>query len=37
MWVNGFDVLQELVAVLCLLADKGVIHIPKPQPKWMGC
>ena len=28
--------LQVLVAVFCLLDDKGVSHIPKPQHLWMG-
>ena len=32
MRVNGVDVLWELMAVFCLLDDKGVIHIPKPYP-----
>ena len=22
--------------MFCMLDDKGVIHIPKPQPGWMG-
>ena len=34
--VNGVDVIQALVAVFYLLDGKGVIHIPKPQPRWMG-
>ena len=33
--VNGVDVLEELVAVFCLLGDRGVIHIPEPQ-SWGG-
>ena len=36
MWVNGVDMLQEMVAVFCILDDKGVIQIPKPQPRWVG-
>ena len=36
VWVNGVDVLQKFVAMSCLLDDKGVIHILKPQPRWMG-
>ena len=28
VWVNGVDVFQKVVAVMCLLEDKGVIHIP---------
>ena len=28
-WVSGVDVLPELVAVFCLLDDKGVIYISK--------
>ena len=27
MWVSGVDLLQELVAVFCLLDDEGDIHI----------
>ena len=30
VWVNGVDVLQKLVTVICLWDDKGVIHISKP-------
>ena len=36
VWVSGVDVLQGLVTVLCLLDNKGVIHILKPQPGPMG-
>ena len=36
VWVNGGDVLQKLIVVFCLSDDKGGIHIPKPQPRWMG-
>ena len=32
MKVNGVYVLKELLAVFCLLEDKGVIHIPEPKP-----
>ena len=30
MGVLGFDMLEELVAVFCLLDDKGIIHKPDP-------
>ena len=36
VWVNGVDMLQKLVAVFCHLDNKGVIHIPKPLPRWIG-
>ena len=36
MEVNGINVLEELLAVFCLLDDKGVIHIPKPKSGWIG-
>ena len=28
VWVNGVDVLWELINVLCILDDQDVIHIP---------
>ena len=34
--VSGINVLQELITMLSLLDDKGVIHIPKPKPRWIG-
>ena len=34
MWVNGIDVLEELLAMFFLLDEKGVIYIPEQQP---GC
>ena len=36
MLVNGINVLEELIDMLCLLDDKGVIHIPEPKPGWTG-
>ena len=35
MWVNGINVLQELLAMFHLSDEKGVIHIPKPKPWWI--
>ena len=29
--VFGVDLLEEMMTVLCLLDDKGVIHKPEPQ------
>ena len=34
--VYRFEVLEELVAMFCLLDNKGIIHIPKPKPGWNG-
>ena len=34
--VYGIDMLEELVAILCLSDDKGAIHIPNPKPGWIG-
>ena len=36
MGILEVDVLEELMAVLCLLDDKGVIHIPEPQAGRVG-
>ena len=36
MWVNGIDVLEELLNMFCLIDDKGVIYIPEPQPRCFG-
>ena len=36
MRVYGVDVLEELMAMFCLLDDKGIIHIPKPKLGWTG-
>ena len=36
MEVYVIDVLGELVAVFSLLDDKGVVHLPKPKPGWIG-
>ena len=36
MRVNGIDLLEEVLAMFCQFGDKGVIHIPKPQPGWIG-
>ena len=36
MRVNGIDVLGELSGMFSLLGDKGVIHISKPKPGWIG-
>ena len=33
MLVNGINVLEEVMAVFCLLGDKGVI--PKPKLGWI--
>ena len=30
------DVVQELLAAFCLLDDKVVIYMSKPQPQWVG-
>ena len=34
--VNGVNVFQELFTISCFLDDKGVIHILKPKPRWIG-
>ena len=36
MKANGVDVLEELMAMFCLLDDKGVIDVSKPKPGWIG-
>ena len=35
MWVNGINILKELLAMFYLLDDKGVIHIPEPKLGWI--
>ena len=35
--VKGIKVGEELLGVLCLVDDKGVIHIPKPDSGETGC
>ena len=37
MRANGVNLLEEMLAMFCLLGDKGVIHIPEPKPGWIGC
>ena len=34
--VNTINVLQEALLVDLLVDDKGVIHIPVPEPRWGG-
>ena len=34
--VNTVDVLKEAFFVDLLVDDKGVIHIPVPEPRWGG-
>ena len=36
MWVNGINVLEELLAMFCLLDDEGDIYIPELKPGWIG-
>ena len=36
MGIYGIDMLEELVAVFCLLDDKGAIYILNPKPGWIG-
>ena len=37
MWgVNTVDILEELVIMFSLMDGIDVIHIPKPEPGWMG-
>ena len=34
--IEGIKVGKELLGVFCLLDDKSVIHIPKPDPGLVG-
>ena len=36
MWVNGIYVVEELLAMFCLLDNKDVIYIPEPKPGCIG-
>ena len=36
MWVNGINVMEELLAMFYLLDDTGVIFIPESKRGWIG-
>ena len=34
--IVGIKVCKELLGVFCLMNKKGIIHVPAPDPGWVG-